>query len=530
MLPLQKNKKINQADQIDNLLLPVTGMVFSKKPISKENPEKNSIDFHLEIINKIDKLLKEHGGESFSLDSITGQQKCNSPEERPIEIRDPLSKKIGLSVVKPGIKPDDIFTNRETKPEDFKTDISAANDLGFMEDILLMKETENKRIEIIDLDSLSVGDATTQKISSLFLDETRGVKHQTGNSLKNKLDPDKILGKKVEVIDAKELGNKKFDKVFSKAEQQPKENERRAQVYYIDGSRHQKENRFKESESERLHAPENFRDKLKELEEAEEELKRKKKELEEQEKEAEKLKELEAKKAIIEAKEKEKATKKAKRENEATIKRQEKEQRKKEREEEKLKRLELKKAAMEEKKKKIEAKKAEKEKERELREKAVEEKKLKELELKKAMMEAKEKERAVIKTEEEKKEKLKRQDIELREKQREEQRLKSIETKNALIETRKKDKEAKIAEKEKEKKALLATKEREEDEEKILEIDDKKKKDKKPEPTLLDEDVKKLLAITDNLLGELPEEVIDKFAQSKDFELYSKILNKYKIK
>jgi hypothetical protein len=56
------------------------------------------------------------------------------------------------------------------------------------------------------------------------------------------------------------------------------------------------------------------------------------------------------------------------------------------------------------------------------------------------------------------------------------------------------------------------------------------KTDEKPEPTLLDEDVKKLLVITDNLLGDLPEEVIDKFAQSEDFKLYSKVLSRYKIK
>ena len=55
-------------------------------------------------------------------------------------------------------------------------------------------------------------------------------------------------------------------------------------------------------------------------------------------------------------------------------------------------------------------------------------------------------------------------------------------------------------------------------------------KEEELESTLLDEDVKKLLVITDNLLGELPEEVIDKFAQSEDFELYSKVFQKYKIK
>ena len=196
MPPLQKNKKIKQANQVDNPLLPVTGMVFSRKPISKEKLEESTIDFHLEIINKIDKLLKEHESETFSLDSITEQQTCNSPEEPPVEARDPLSKKIGLSEVKIGTKPDDIFTNMETIPEEFKTDLSVINNpnfkfvttLDFKEDIPQMKETENERIEIIDLGSLSIGDVTPQKISILLLNGNHGVKHQTSNSSKNRSD------------------------------------------------------------------------------------------------------------------------------------------------------------------------------------------------------------------------------------------------------------------------------------------------------------------------------------------------------
>jgi len=50
------------------------------------------------------------------------------------------------------------------------------------------------------------------------------------------------------------------------------------------------------------------------------------------------------------------------------------------------------------------------------------------------------------------------------------------------------------------------------------------------EKTVLDEDVAKVLKITDELLGNLSEEQISKFAQSKDFELYERVLNKYNIK
>ena len=56
------------------------------------------------------------------------------------------------------------------------------------------------------------------------------------------------------------------------------------------------------------------------------------------------------------------------------------------------------------------------------------------------------------------------------------------------------------------------------------------KKDMEKEESILDEDIKKILLITDNLLGNLPEKIIDEFVKSKDFALYEKVINKYKTK
>lgn len=52
---------------------------------------------------------------------------------------------------------------------------------------------------------------------------------------------------------------------------------------------------------------------------------------------------------------------------------------------------------------------------------------------------------------------------------------------------------------------------------------------KKGEIEVIDEDVKKLLPILDQLLGKLPTEVIDEFVQSEDYVLYEKLLKKYGI-
>jgi len=46
----------------------------------------------------------------------------------------------------------------------------------------------------------------------------------------------------------------------------------------------------------------------------------------------------------------------------------------------------------------------------------------------------------------------------------------------------------------------------------------------------LDDDIKKVLSITDELLAQLPDQVIEDFAASEDFQLYQKVMSKYNIK
>ena len=61
-------------------------------------------------------------------------------------------------------------------------------------------------------------------------------------------------------------------------------------------------------------------------------------------------------------------------------------------------------------------------------------------------------------------------------------------------------------------------------------LTEKSDTDKKlSEAKAMDEDLKRLLRVLDQLLGQLPEEVIDRFSRSEDFALYERILDKLKI-
>ncbi|MBN1678331.1 MAG: hypothetical protein JW880_07320 [Candidatus Thermoplasmatota archaeon] len=47
--------------------------------------------------------------------------------------------------------------------------------------------------------------------------------------------------------------------------------------------------------------------------------------------------------------------------------------------------------------------------------------------------------------------------------------------------------------------------------------------------SIVDEDLKKLLKVLDQMLGQLPEETIDRFSKSEDFALYERVLDRFKI-
>lgn len=52
---------------------------------------------------------------------------------------------------------------------------------------------------------------------------------------------------------------------------------------------------------------------------------------------------------------------------------------------------------------------------------------------------------------------------------------------------------------------------------------------KMQEASMVDDDLKKLLKVLDQMLGQLPEEAIDRFSKSDDFKLYERVLDRFRI-
>ena len=176
---------------------------------------------------------------------------------------------------------------------------------------------------------------------------------------------------------------------------------------------------------------------------------------------------------------------------------------------------------LEKKKKELEEmEKLAKQKEEELKKKEEERKKqekLKKLEEKRKLRETKQKEKERKKLERQKR-------LEQKLKEKEEQKKKKLEEKQKLLAELEKKK--KVEKQKKEKKTETSEK-------KILpffKITEKKetKTTEQATQTSWDEEVSQAITIIDNLLEQLPEETIDKFVQSEDFEIYEKVVKKYK--
>jgi hypothetical protein len=385
------------------------------------------MDFHVDIVKKIDTLLREHEKKIILEELVSAQQPTLFPEEPFIEMRTPLSKKTEASMFQLEKQPDASIYKQPTMPDEFKTEFFTIHNPSFKfvstldttEDVLRIKKPEDNHVEIIDLGSIATEVDVIQKESTMLLHKNQIKREHADESSGSKKDSNLSQSKKIEAIETKKLGSEKCDSDTDK--QQTEEESKKGKIYYVNSKNLQNEKKSEKYQKKHSYIPFDFEDRKQKIE------------LKEQK--------------------------------------------------------ELEKQRIEEQKKN----------EKEQREREAEEKRLKSLEEKKAKLEAKEKQK------EEKKallEKLK--------KEAEEKKIRSLEEKQARLEAKKKIGHYEFEEKKEDVFPKI---------DKVIE-----------EPMFVNDDVIKVLLMIDDLLGELPEEVIEKFAHSEDFKLYKKVIIKYKHK
>jgi chemotaxis protein histidine kinase CheA len=420
------------------LLLPIAGSLFLKKPILKESSEENSLDFHLNMIKKIDTLLQERGKETPFDEPIESTPANAIHAQAPVELRPPLGRRPDHEEIDLQNFQQPSFMKNRIIPEEFKTDLSLGiepefkfiTSLDAIDNVLHFKPNHRDRIEVIDLGDFATDDVSSHLTAPFTTISPHAQQKPTATKKGQSETPKPIRTEKMEVIDARVLKQKAYENAFAMATKQNEEIEKKSQIYYLT-SKGKNEPKQKKMEFKGSYIPEDFEERSKKIKEKQQQEEQQKRQLEEKIK-----KQLE--------KEREKPTK-----------------------------LESKKTKTEEKKQQGQEKEQKKEQEKEQIQQPNEQPTKKQL--------------------------------------KEQIRLERLAARKAKIEERLKRKKEKQELKGQQKKS-------------------NKKEKYTTQSTELDQDIKKVLLVTDALLSELPEDVINRFTQSDDFELYEKVLNKYKIR
>jgi hypothetical protein len=310
-----KNSKSRNTQHL--IFLPITGTLFLKTTSKK--PGQNSLDFHLDIIKRIDKLLAEHERGTLSSDSFRGPPIIPLQPPSPIEPRTPLNKTLSHQEIawEPAIEQPQTIT--QTTPEEFKTELTINPEFRFItsrefiDTVSKTRLSSEERIEIIDLSTLSRDTTTLQKTMNFTqiknLDDNIGT-----SSLKNGVFSEEHHHKKIEIIDAWTPKQKMYINASSdttkptEQTEQTEQNDKKSQVYYIN-NKDTTDKKQKKLEVEESYIPVDFDERSKELKEKLQKEQEKRQQIEkiikQLESEHQKLEKLQNEKAVFEKKKQE---------------------------------------------------------------------------------------------------------------------------------------------------------------------------------------------------------------------------------
>jgi hypothetical protein len=436
----------------------MTGAVVPKKTL-QDKPKENSLDFHLDIINKIDKLLAEHNLEPQPVDTFHTPSIVQTPPSIPIEPRPPLNKTLAHQEIAWEPQIQQLQATTQTIPEEFKTELTINPEFRFITrqeliDTLSQEQQSQKdHIEIIDVNALREENTTIQKNID-FMD----IKNQTdeipSSFIINDVFNKQHHHKKIEIIDARTLKQKIYEDALTASTKQAEQIDNKAKLYFLNKSSSDKKQ--KKLGVEQAYIPDDFEERWKKLKEK-------------QSKDEEKQQQEEKRNKLLKQDPK------------------------------KFEEIVINKTKPQEKKQGL----------------FHQEKKIP---------------TDIHHTE---------PNSNHKELEKEQMRLQRLEMRQARIEERLRKKREKHEQKIKQKQQQLQQKK--EQEQQLNQKEDKKQpqkiekdtffaKEKNLQSLEFDEDVKKVLLMTDTLLEELPEDILTDFMHSEDFKLYAKVLNKYKAK
>jgi hypothetical protein len=420
------------------VFLPITAALFTKKGNDIE-AEQNPFNFHLDMVNKIDRILADHTQDTTQSASVHGPPIIPLRPPSPIEPRPPLNRTVSHEEITWESTLESSKNPLQTNPEEFRTELSIdpefrfINSHEFIESFSQMEPSSDRRIEIIDFNELARGSMTIQKT----INGTDIEKHSETSTISFLKDEagQNHLNRKIEIIDARTLKQKTYEEACIAASQQAEQIEKKAQVYFV--SKDALDKKQKKLPIEQSYIPDDFEERSKKL-------KGKQEEEEEEEEDVFEDDEFEDLEPEEEPHEKHHLRKNSSSHTPSF-------------------------------QKSSTPKKTPRQIKKELKEK---------------------------------------------------KRLKRLEIRKARMQERKHQKEQKVALKMKQKQQHLEHKSKDKHRSKKT---GSRKNDAYAQSAEYDEDLKRVLRMTDSLLEHLPEHIIDEFVQSENFDIYQRVLNKYKV-
>ena len=170
-------------------------------------PTHNALDFHLEMIKKIDKLLDEHEKEPVAAPAFHEPPIIPPQPPTPIEPRPPLNRAFSHEEIawKPPVEPPRSPT--QTIPEEFKTELSGFPEFRFITSHEFLETISQEpplgadRVEIIDLSNLSGDMPSSQRAGNLLTIKNQNDFSSFSTLLKDDVSTEDHPNKKIEVID-----------------------------------------------------------------------------------------------------------------------------------------------------------------------------------------------------------------------------------------------------------------------------------------------------------------------------------------
>lgn len=158
---MQTTEKRREKASITPFFLSTTSLIIKNKASQKKQPTTN-VDFHLEVVRKIDELLKDPKPQPRpQTPSVPAPQQINRMPP-PVEERSPFGRHPGHEEIAfHAPTPTSSLSRPHPIPEEFKTDFPIGMNPAFrfvtsldsIEDLVLPKRNDN-HIEVIDLNSL----------------------------------------------------------------------------------------------------------------------------------------------------------------------------------------------------------------------------------------------------------------------------------------------------------------------------------------------------------------------------------------